>query len=116
MALLVLRAALGIALFVQGAKCVGADPGVWCGITVLLGGGLLTIGFLTPVAVVLVGLGAALVELSWLPFCTPNLFDTRLSILLAAAMLVAVLLLGPGAFSVDARLFGRREIIIPPVS
>jgi hypothetical protein len=22
--------------------------------------------------------------------------------------------LGPGAFSLDARLFGRREIIIPP--
>jgi hypothetical protein len=25
----------------------------------------------------------------------------------------AVLCLGPGAFSVDARLFGRREVIIP---
>jgi hypothetical protein len=23
--------------------------------------------------------------------------------------------LGPGAFSVDARLFGRREIIFPPL-
>jgi hypothetical protein len=30
-------------------------------------------------------------------------------------MLVAVIVLGPGAFSVDARLFGRREIIIPPM-
>jgi hypothetical protein len=29
---------------------------------------------------------------------------------------VAVVFLGPGAFSLDARLFGRREIIIPPVS
>jgi uncharacterized membrane protein YphA (DoxX/SURF4 family) len=115
-ALLVLRAALGIALFVQGTKCMGADPGVWCGLTVLTGGTLLTIGFLTPLAVVLVGLGAASIGLSWLPSCIPNFFDTRISILLAAAMLVAVLLLGPGAFSVDARLFGRREIIIPPVS
>jgi hypothetical protein len=26
---------------------------------------------------------------------------------------VAITLLGPGAFSLDARLFGRREIIIP---
>ena len=30
-------------------------------------------------------------------------------IILAAA----IALLGPGAFSVDARLFGRREILIP---
>jgi uncharacterized membrane protein YphA (DoxX/SURF4 family) len=26
---------------------------------------------------------------------------------------VALLFLGPGAYSVDARLFGRREIVIP---
>jgi len=25
----------------------------------------------------------------------------------------AIALLGPGAFSLDARLFGRREIVIP---
>jgi hypothetical protein len=28
-------------------------------------------------------------------------------------MSAAQVLLGPGAFSVDARLFGRREIVIP---
>jgi uncharacterized membrane protein YphA (DoxX/SURF4 family) len=30
-----------------------------------------------------------------------------------AAMSAALVLLGPGAFSLDARLFGRRKIIIP---
>jgi uncharacterized membrane protein YphA (DoxX/SURF4 family) len=30
-----------------------------------------------------------------------------------AVISIALLLLGPGAVSVDARLFGRREIIIP---
>ena len=30
-----------------------------------------------------------------------------------AIICIALALLGPGAFSVDARLFGRREIIIP---
>jgi uncharacterized membrane protein YphA (DoxX/SURF4 family) len=30
-----------------------------------------------------------------------------------AAMSLALVLLGPGAISLDARLFGRREIIIP---
>jgi hypothetical protein len=28
----------------------------------------------------------------------------------------ALALLGPGAFSLDGRLFGRREIVIPPSS
>jgi hypothetical protein len=32
-----------------------------------------------------------------------------------AAISAALVLLGPGAFSLDARLFGRREIIIPEV-
>jgi hypothetical protein len=30
-----------------------------------------------------------------------------------AAISAALVLVGPGAFSLDARLFGRREIIIP---
>jgi hypothetical protein len=28
-------------------------------------------------------------------------------------MLIVIVILGPGAFSVDSRLFGRREVIIP---
>jgi hypothetical protein len=31
-------------------------------------------------------------------------------------MAAATALLGPGAYSLDARLFGRREIIIPQAS
>jgi hypothetical protein len=31
-------------------------------------------------------------------------------------MSIAITLLGPGAFSLDAHLFGRREIIIPGAS
>jgi hypothetical protein len=33
--------------------------------------------------------------------------------LLSAVMAIAVVCLGAGAFSLDSRLFGRREIIIP---
>jgi uncharacterized membrane protein YphA (DoxX/SURF4 family) len=79
-------------------------------------GAALLAGFLTPIVAIIVGLGAAGVGFSVLPVCARNVFDSFLPILLAATILVAILLMGPGAFSVDARLFGRREIIIPPIS
>ena len=50
---------------------------------------------------------------SVLPAPIPNLFDAKLSLIFAGIMTVAIVFLGPGAFSLDARLFGRREIIIP---
>jgi uncharacterized membrane protein YphA (DoxX/SURF4 family) len=106
-------------LLAQGAfylRVSGPVPAVWCGLTAIVSGALLTIGFLTPIAVILVALEATGIALSMLPACTPDLFDTKLPIVFATAILMAVLLLGPGALSVDARLFGRREVIIPPIS
>jgi len=35
------------------------------------------------------------------------------ALLLLASIAIALLFLGPGAFSIDARLFGRRQIFIP---
>jgi hypothetical protein len=49
-------------------------------------------------------------------FLTTTANDHHTSALAAfnlAAISGALVLLGPGAFSLDARLFGRREIIIP---
>ena len=86
------------------------------GAAATLSGALLLSGFLTPVAGVLVGLGTLGIALGWLPAGARNLFDAKLSGVFAAIMSAAIALLGPGAFSVDARLFGRREIIIPPIS
>jgi uncharacterized membrane protein YphA (DoxX/SURF4 family) len=48
-----------------------------------------------------------------------NLFgaSSRLDELLLASLMlnaVALALLGPGAYSVDARLFGRRVVVVPP--
>jgi len=118
-ALLALRGALGIALLVQGSYCIaesGATLFAWRGLTALAAGALLTIGFLTPIVVTLTACGAAGFEFFLSPFCSANVFDGKLSIALAAVILIGVALLGPGAFSLDARLFGRREIIIPPPS
>ena len=66
-------------------------------VLVVLGAGCLLLGFVTPVAAVLVGLVSIAVAF--------NLDIVVLS--------TAIALLGPGAYSIDARMFGRREILIP---
>jgi len=42
-----------------------------------------------------------------------NNHPSTLAAFTLAAISAALILLGPGAFSLDGRLFGRREIIIP---
>jgi uncharacterized membrane protein YphA (DoxX/SURF4 family) len=116
--LLLLRAVFGIAVLVEGGFYLG-EPNptlvTWSlGLSALASGGLLLAGFLTPFAGVVVGLGAVGVALSWLPASTPNLFDSKPALIFALTMLLAIIGAGPGRFSVDARVFGRREIIIPP--
>jgi uncharacterized membrane protein YphA (DoxX/SURF4 family) len=111
---------MGMAIIVQGAFCLAEPnlgPGRWLGgLTALAAGALLLIGFLTPIAGSVAALGAIGVGLSVFPACTTSLFDARLTIVFSATILIAIVLLGAGAFSVDARVFGRREIIIPPSS
>lgn len=68
---------------------------------VLAGATLLLLGFLTPVVAVLTGLVSLAVVFS-------NLDHLELVVLTGV-----IALLGPGAFSIDARLFGRREVLIP---
>lgn len=47
----------------------------------------------------------------WLSKYPPQ--GSRLSAALVSIIAAAVICLGPGSFSLDSRLFGRREIIIP---
>jgi uncharacterized membrane protein YphA (DoxX/SURF4 family) len=119
--LLLLRAATGIPLVVQGAAYLvdSHDLGF---VTLLVGllttasGVLLLVGYLTPLAAVLAGLFCVGCWFSWFPVPNLELFEARLTAALAALITVALVCLGPGAFSLDARLFGRREIIIPSSS
>jgi uncharacterized membrane protein YphA (DoxX/SURF4 family) len=117
---LILRGAVGVTAIVQGVNCllnlakVTAGSLAVEGISIVCGASLL-IGFLTPLAATLIAAGLLGIILSWLPVSASAPLDSNLSDALAIAMALAIGLLGPGAFSVDAQLFGRREIIIPPV-
>ncbi len=79
----------------------------------LSGGVCFLAGILTPLTSLLVALGTIAYALAWIPAPTANLLDSKLAILYVLTTATAILFLGPGAFSLDARLFGRREIFIP---
>jgi uncharacterized membrane protein YphA (DoxX/SURF4 family) len=116
-----LRAAAGGTLFVQSAAYLVDWHGLGLltlvvSVTTVASGALLLIGYLTPLAGVLAGLFCVGSALSWFPAPNLELFEAKLTAALAAVIVVALVCLGPGAFSMDARLFGRREIIIPDAS
>jgi uncharacterized membrane protein YphA (DoxX/SURF4 family) len=87
---------------------------MWLGGLLGAAGVALLIGVLTPIAGIVLGLGAIGIGFSIVAAPMPNLFDEKLSAVLTAIIAAAIVFLGPGAYSLDARLFGRREIIIPP--
>ena len=108
---------MGCSLIVQGISYVQtpADSLVMRGLAVLafLGGAFLLAGLMTPLVALLVAAGNFCIALSWLPFPGEGLFDGYVAIVNLIVLSIAIALLGPGAFSLDARMFGRREITIP---
>jgi uncharacterized membrane protein YphA (DoxX/SURF4 family) len=85
------------------------------GLLEILVGVALLIGFLTPIAGGSAALGNLTIGISWVLTANANA-NERLFTAILVLMSAALVLLGPGAFSLDAYLFGRREIIIPEVS
>ena len=76
-------------------------------------GAAILVGFLTPAASAAASAGYLMAGISSFLMAGANGHISTLTAFNMAAISVALLLLGPGAFSFDARLFGRREIIIP---
>ncbi|MBC7926944.1 MAG: hypothetical protein H7039_14945 [Bryobacteraceae bacterium] len=117
-ALLLLRIAVGALSLAQGALQLAdrEHPGVWSGLAgflALAGGASLLLGLLTPIGGGVVALGTGATALSLLPLPTSTLFDSGLFTAFVAIVAVSIVILGPGALSIDAVLFGRREIVIP---
>jgi uncharacterized membrane protein YphA (DoxX/SURF4 family) len=83
------------------------------GVLALGSGVFLLVGYGTPFASALAAVIAAGSALSWFRAPALDLLDSKLASSLVAAIAVAIACLGAGAFSIDARLFGPREIIIP---
>lgn len=83
------------------------------GLALAAAGAFLLAGLLTPLAALVVAILTIAVGEALLSPPQTNLFNAPLPITVVTVVAVAIALLGPGCVSLDCRLFGRREIIIP---
>ncbi len=116
MALVLLRLALGITAITESliyfSQAVRIES-LCFGAFLVAAGGFVSIGLLTSYAATALAIATAFryfLDLSP-PLAVPQ--SGVLMGVLFIAMATAVALLGPGLFSMDFRLFGHREIVIP---
>jgi uncharacterized membrane protein YphA (DoxX/SURF4 family) len=119
--LMLLRAAAGAVLIIQGVTYFSEnhEPGFFAVVLVSAGillGVLLLAGLLTRVVAVLAALVGVSSIFAWFPGSNVRSLDAHMTAALSAVIAVSLICLGPGALSLDARFFGRREIIIPSTS
>lgn len=118
--LLLLRAATGVTLIVHSSFIVQMQDlriiAVAMGLLAFVSGMALLAGFLTPVVSIVALIIVASTGLSWFPAFNGGVVAGNHLSIDVAVMAAAIVLLGPGAFSVDALMFGRRKIIIPSAS
>jgi uncharacterized membrane protein YphA (DoxX/SURF4 family) len=117
--LLLLRVAVGGLAVSQGVAAltgsVNATAGVYvAGVLAVASGIALLVGFMTPFAGGLMALEAIAAGLSLISLPAAGYPDSNGIAVFVGIVAAAIVLLGPGALSIDSRLFGRREIIIPP--
>lgn len=121
--LLLLRAVVGATALYEGITCLpspimsGNSTGqlALC-ILLILSGAALLVGCLTPVAGFLSGVCFAAMFLAVLPEHIGTGVEEKAVVARIVFLSISIILLGPGGFSLDSHLFGRREIIIPPAS
>ena len=107
--LLLMRLVIGCVLVVRASLRLWGDPPLNITITaaiLLVAGFLLMLGLWTPI----VGTSVAVIEV-WKILTLPG--DRWLWLLLGTVS-VALAMLGPGRWSIDARLFGWKRVEAPP--
>ncbi|HJZ66205.1 MAG TPA: hypothetical protein VKD70_17905 [Candidatus Acidoferrum sp.] len=109
MALLLLRISVAAILVLSAVNRLSNFSHLLAGAAVLVGV-LLVIGLFTPVS------SLATVVLSLTNLLIDGHPSNSVIIVVATAILesIALALLGPGAYSLDAKLFGRRVMVVPP--
>jgi hypothetical protein len=101
-ALLILRLAVAAALVSNARLCPGTESELLLALS-RIAAVLIVVGWYTP----LVAVSAALISLCSLWVCR----ELEVNVLMIA-ILVAIGFLGAGAYSVDARLYGRRRLVV----
>jgi uncharacterized membrane protein YphA (DoxX/SURF4 family) len=107
LALLLLRVSVAVALLLNDYGHRGALPN-WVHVAAILISLVISVGYLTPLVA-----AAALVfhALIWFTFGA----DAGAAVIAIVCSLdaMALALLGPGAYSLDSRRFGRRLVVLP---
>jgi hypothetical protein len=103
--MLILRIGVAASLYVVPSGHFAVNPNTLLSIAVAALSASLVAGLVTPLAAAL----AAIVEVTAL---LPGATHTVVAVLLGPLDAMVLLLLGPGAYSLDARLFGRRVVVL----
>jgi hypothetical protein len=106
LALLLLRGSVATALLLEGYSQRHGLSGWVLGVLVALSA-CLCVGFLTPIVAILALLFHVL---AWSSLSIDSAGMTAIALLDA----LALAMLGPGAYSIDAYRFGRRVVVLPP--
>jgi uncharacterized membrane protein YphA (DoxX/SURF4 family) len=119
--MLVLRTALAVPLLVEGAALLidwrgTISPLILVAVISIAAGVALQLGYYVGRGAIAGAVAVIAVHFFSLHGECLNLFSSRIACFLPMSIAIALVFLGPGAFSIDARLFGRREIVIPPRS
>ena len=106
-ALLLLRVSVAAMLFIDPAGRVSWPAPIWLTVVSLVAAIALATGFLTPILALICGALKVYALIGTAHGIAPLL-------VLALLLAFAVAMLGPGAYSLDAKMFGRRVVLLPP--
>lgn len=116
--MLLLRLTVSCMIFAQGIGYLTPNQRLSIGLLVgsleILLSATLALGLFTPLTAALLGLSILFLRPEWTSPASWNVFEAKQTVILAVTMSGTIVLLGPGAFSLDSYLFGRHEVIIPP--